>query len=79
MSKLVEVTQGDTDVRVLMDMVIGDYLAVLLGDEETSPRLGNQVKEGTRKVCRAFGLDLHKMDVDGLFAHRTEAGEDTDE
>ena len=57
-------------VEYAMDMVIGDYLAVLQESNNDLPEEEKVNMElittGLREVCRRFGIDYKALDVDNL-------------
>lgn len=58
----VEMKKGSCPfVSTVMDYVIGDYLYIL---RETSDL--DNLKMGCRIICETFGIDIEKVDVDGL-------------
>ena len=73
---------SDSDVMEVMEMVLGDYLAVYtegledqLSDGDITPEeqltRSIQFSRGCRKICKAFGLDIEVLDVDHLVASET--------
>lgn len=69
----------DNDVKEVMDMVLGDYLAVFVESLEDQMKDGDITPEeqmsrfirfskGCRKICTTFGLDAENLDVDILLA-----------
>jgi len=69
----------DPDVKAVMVEVLGDYLAVYFESLENLQEQGAittqsqmarhiQFSKGCRKICKEFGLDADKLDIDNFLA-----------
>jgi hypothetical protein len=61
----------DQDVATIMDMVIGDYLAVLHNSKDVTHSSKDRAfvkscNKGVIKICEKFNIDYKKLDVDRL-------------
>jgi hypothetical protein len=77
----VSINLPDPDVSEVMEMVLGDYIAVFvevledqMKDSEITPREQMncfvRFSRGCRKICTAFGLDADVYDVDHRLASK---------
>jgi hypothetical protein len=54
----------DKDIEYVMEMVLGDYLYII--HENAKEHDFESFKQGCKKICKKFKLNIKKLDTDKL-------------